>query len=533
MTLSISNLKLYPDADESSLKTQAARTLIIPENAINGLRIVRMSLDARKKHDIHQICTVEVTLADADEKRILKNLPACVATVQHETRRELKAGIMPLDTPIMVIGMGPAGLFAAYTLARCGYRPIIIERGRSVDERRADVERFMEHGKLDPCSNIMFGEGGAGTFSDGKLTTRIKDERASEVIELLARFGAPPEITVLAKPHIGTDRLITTIRNMRHEIVRLGGDVRFTTRLCNIETSDGSLNAIELEHNGIREKLPCRVCVLATGQGARDTYAMLQGQNMLLAPKAFAVGVRIEHPRDVIDSAQFGMLAGHPRLGAAEYHLADKAGERGVYTFCMCPGGVVVPSSSDNGQVVTNGMSCFARNGINSNAAIVVQVDERDFGTDALAGMRFQQGLEERAYAAGGGGFIAPAQRVEDFLSARGTRRFGGVTATYKPGVIAANLHDCLPEFVANGVAAGIKAFASRLHGFDLPDAVLCAVESRTSAPVRIMRGESGEAVRAKGLYPVGEGAGYAGGIVSAAVDGMRAAERIIETYRP
>lgn len=533
MSISIRDIKLSINEQESSLGRITAKTLGVPENAIKGYRIKRISLDARKKNDISFIYTLEADLAPGDEAKLVKRLPM-VELVREIGPEEPVQGSAPLNKPIVVVGLGPGGLFAAYTLARYGYAPIVIERGENIESRTASVEKFWAGGGLNTESNPMFGEGGAGAFSDGKLTTRIKDPRAHRVIDILAEHGAPERIRLLAKPHIGTDMLVKTVRNIREDIVRMGGQVRFSTRLTGIEKDgDGSISAVQVEHNGCAELIPCCACVLAIGQGARDTYRMLMDAGMELVPKAFAVGVRIEHPRELIDRSQYGEFAGHPRLGAAEYHLADKAGDRGVYTFCMCPGGVVVASSSGKEQVVTNGMSRYARDGENSNAAVVVQVDSRDYPAGPLGGMEFQQQLERAAFFAGGGDFTAPAERVGDFLNRRAPGAFDGVKPTYRPGVCKSDLYGCLPDFVAEGVRRGIAAFGRRLKGFDMDDAVITAVESRTSSPVRIVRGSDGCAARMKGLYPVGEGAGYAGGIVSAAVDGMQAAERIMALYSP
>ncbi len=533
MAISIRDIKLSINEQESSLGKITAKTLGIPENAIKGYRIKRISLDARKKNDISFIYTLEADLAPADEVRLIKRLPM-VERAQTLSTEEPQMGSAPLDKPVVVAGLGPGGLFAAYTLAKYGYAPIVIERGEDIDSRTASVEKFWAGGGLNTQSNPMFGEGGAGAFSDGKLTTRIKDPRAHRVIDILAAHGAPERIRQLAKPHIGTDMLVKTVRSIREDIVSMGGQVRFSTQLTGLlKNDDGSIAAVQVEHAGGTETIPCCACVLAIGQGARDTYNMLLDAGMELVPKAFAVGVRIEHPRELIDRSQYGEFAGHPRLGAAEYHLADRAGDRGVYTFCMCPGGVVVASSSGEEQVVTNGMSRYARDEENSNAAVVVQVDSRDYPQGPLGGMLFQQQLERAAFFAGGGDFTAPAERVGDFLRGRAPGQFGDVKPTYRPGVCRSDLYKCLPDFVAEGVKQGISAFGRRLRGFDMDDAVITAVESRTSSPVRIVRGADGCATRMNGLYPVGEGAGYAGGIVSAAVDGMQAAERIMALYRP
>ena len=534
MAVSIRDIKLSINEQESSLGRITAKTLGIPESAIQSYTIKRISLDARKKNDISFIYALEAVLSPSDEAKLIKR-SGIVERAEQMGERELETGDRPLSKPVVVVGLGPGGLFAAYTLAKYGYKPIVIERGEDIDQRTASVEKFWAGGGLNCESNPMFGEGGAGAFSDGKLTTRIKDPRAHTVVDILADHGAPERIRVMAKPHIGTDLLVKTVKSIREDIVRMGGEVRFSTCLRGIDKNDdGSIAAVRVEHNGISEIIPCCACVLAIGQGARDTYQMLHDIGLELTPKAFAVGVRIEHPRELIDRSQYGEFAGHPRLGAAEYHLADKSGDRGVYTFCMCPGGVVVASSSGEEQVVTNGMSRYARDEENSNAAVVVQVDSRDYPAGPLGGMLFQQQLERAAFFAGGGDFTAPAERVGDFLRGNKPGPFGDVKPTYRPGVCRNDLYKCLPDFVAEGVKQGISAFGRRLKGFDMDDAVITAVESRTSSPVRIMRdGSAGCATRMAGLYPVGEGAGYAGGIVSAAVDGMQAAERIIAIYKP
>lgn len=511
----------------------AARALAIPEGAIRGLLVKKISLDARKKNDICFLYSMELTLCPGDEARLIKKRVAQPALGEEE--RTVKTGTLPRSAPVIVAGLGPAGLFAGYMLAKYGYHPIILERGKEGCRRKADVERFWAGGPLNEESNVMFGEGGAGAFSDGKLTTRIKDPRSREVVELLARFGAPEEIRVMAKPHIGTDRLIATVERIRREIVAMGGEVRFETKLTGVEAKDGAICAIKAAggSTGAEEKIPCQALILAIGQGAVDTYEMLLSAGVELVPKPFAAGVRIEHPRAMIDMAQYGAHMGHPRLGAAEYHFATDSGGRGVYTFCMCPGGVVVASSSSREEVVVNGMSYYARNGENSNAAVVVQVDSRDYGTGPLAGLRFRRELEQKAFFAGGANYRAPASMVGDFIKDRKPAGFGGVTPTYRPGVTPKELREVLPDFMAEGIKQGVLAFGKKLKGFDGEDAVITAVESRTSAPVRILRDAEGEATRMKGLYPVGEGAGYAGGIVSAAVDGMHAAERIISRYQP
>ena len=532
MSIIINRIKLPLTEDESSLCFHAARTLGVNKDAIRSVIVRRVSLDARKKNDICHEYTVEVTLSKADEARAIAK--GAAAAAPEEKPFEPKLGSIRTGAPVIVAGLGPAGLFAAYTLARFGYRPLVIERGKPSEERRTDVERFWSTGRLDYSSNAMFGEGGAGAFSDGKLTTRIKDPLSADVMKTLVRFGAPGEIEAMAKPHIGTDRLTAIVSDIRRECVRLGAEVRFQTSLTGFETKDGKLAAVRVSaHDGREERIECAALILATGQNADDTYRMLFGGGLTMQAKPFAAGVRIEHPREFIDRSQFGAAAGNPRLGAAEYHFADRSGDRGVYTFCMCPGGRVVACSNDEGRVIVNGMSEYARADENSNAAIVVQVDERDFPAGPLGGLDFREKLERAAFAAGGGDYCAPACTVGAMLKNRKQSAWGDVRPSYRPGVKICTLSAVLPDFMTNGVKDGIRAFGLKLKGFDMDDAVLCAVESRTSAPVRILRDEMGEAPGAKGLYPCGEGAGYAGGIVSAAVDGMRTAEHVMAVFAP
>lgn len=530
MRLTATNLSLPFNASDGALKLLLAGELRLSPDDIENMRIVRRSLDARDKGDIRFIYNVVFDVTTEQARRIaaleLKN----VGSLPEHGSEPLIIGDKPQDAPIIIVGLGPGGLFAAYELARHGYKVIVIERGRPISERTNDVHSFFETGRLNVNSNIMFGEGGAGAFSDGKLTTRIKDSRADDVIKTLIGFGADESIAIEAKPHIGTDVLSKVIANMRQKLENMGVDIRFSACMTDFSSVDGRITSVTINH---QEKIPCCAAVLAIGQAARDTYRLLAARGVELVKKPFAVGVRIEHPQDFINRSQFGSYAGHPRLGAAEYRLTGKYGERGVYTFCMCPGGVVVASSSAENEVVTNGMSYHARDGRNANSAIIVQVNPSDFGPDPLAGVLFQEKIENAAFRLGGGNYCAPAMRVGDFLTGRKPTGFGGVAPSYRPGVVPADISRCFPKTIAKGIEEGIHTFARRVRGFDMYDAVLTAVESRSSAPVRISRTETGEATRLKGLYPVGEGAGYAGGIVSAAVDGIRAAERIIAIYKP
>ncbi len=530
MKLTATNLDLPFNADESALRLLIGSATRLPAESIEGMRVVRRSLDARDKNDIRFIYTAEFEIADKDYGRYSGRFAKTVSKAPEKPVIAAEVGETPQPAPVVVVGAGPAGLFAAHTLAERGYKVVLIERGRPIEERGRDVERFHSGGPLDTESNIMFGEGGAGTFSDGKLTTRIKDRRAETVVETLVKYGAPERIAADAKPHVGTDVLRTVVHNIRAAIEEAGGEVRFGAKLTDFCEKDGRITAAIVNGD---EKIPCCAVVLALGQAARDTYRMLYDRGLEIAAKPFAVGVRIEHPQSFIDRSQFGKFAGHPRLGAAEYRLTAKSGSRGVYTFCMCPGGFVVASSSNEGEVVTNGMSYAARDGANANSGVIVQVNPSDLGGAPFCGVEFQEKLERAAFRLGGGDYSAPAERVADFLAGDAPRPFAAVTPTYRPQAVPRDLRKCLPGTIRRGIAEGITAFARQIKGFDMGDAVLTAVESRTSAPVRIMRGESGEATRLKGLYPVGEGAGYAGGIVSAAVDGMKAAERIIAEYRP
>ncbi len=529
----IPNLRRSLDSDDTLFLTEVSSQTGLSVRDIRHLRIVRQALDARRKQDIHFVVHAELTLPSAVADRLLSRQALGAEPVPERESRALIPGNRPLNGRIVIAGLGPAGLFAAWTLASAGYRPLVIERGRPIGERAADVETAFLTGQVNPESNVAFGEGGAGTFSDGKLTSRSKDPRVGDVLDILIACGAPPEIGVSAKPHIGTDRLREVVSDMRQKIEARGGEIRFSTRLTGVSMKNGHIDAVRLSHGGCEECVPCDALILSIGQAARDTYRYLEEAGFAMAPKALAVGVRVEHPQTLINKAQYGDFWEHPRLGAAEYRLTGKSGGRGVYTFCMCPGGSVIAAASDRDQVVVNGMSSFARDGKNANSAVVVQVTPDDFGYGALDGVRYQQEWEHRAFLLGGGDGRAPACRVEDFQHDRATTRFGRVQPTYLPGVRGARLSECLPDYITHALRVGLAGFARQLCGFELPDAVLTAIESRTSAPLRILRGEDMQSVSHPGVYPVGEGAGYAGGIVSAAVDGMRAAEMAVSSFAP
>ncbi len=534
-TIYLKNLRRELDATDESFAASCCAKLGVARDALTRVRIVRQSLDARKKQDIFYCIHAELTLTDAAAKRVLKNQKLGAEPVKPAQAEMPSFGSKPQDGRILVVGLGPAGLFAAWTLAKFGYHPLVIERGRPMDERVKDVERYWS-GRIpepDPDSNVAFGEGGAGTFSDGKLTTRIRDPHIDGVLQTLIDCGAPEEIGYLAKPHIGTDRLRETVKALRARIIEAGGEVRFSTTLSDLRTTDGQVTHALLRQGDRQTWERCSALILAIGHGARDTARMLYDKGVSMAPKAFAIGVRAEHPQSLINESQYGPMANHPRLGAAEYRLTARSGERGVYTFCMCPGGQVVASASGAEQVVVNGMSNFARDGVNANAAVVVQISPEDFGPHPLDGLRYLDRLERDTFVLGGADGCAPASTVGAFLRDEISGSSRSVSPTYRPGVRYTRLSECLPDFAAAGIREGLLAFGRQLKGYDMEDAILTAVESRTSSPLRILRDEGMQSVSHPGLYPVGEGAGYAGGIVSAAVDGVKAAEAVMRIFAP
>lgn len=492
--------------------------------------VYKKSVDARKKDDIRFVCTV-MAKTDAVLSRAQTDMIADAGFRPYDDRlEEVPSGNERLNARPLVVGGGPAGMFCALMLAERGYAPLLIERGGTVAERAAAYERFCREGVLDTVSNIQFGAGGAGTFSDGKLTTRINDTRCTYVLERLRGFGAPEDVTVKAKPHIGTDKLRTVVENLYKRITEAGGSILLGCRLDGLRRNgDGTLTAVTRMGD-----IACGCAVLATGHSARDTYDMLSASGYTLIPKPFSVGVRIEHLRADIDRALYGKLAGDPSLGAAEYNFSDTTG-RGVYTFCMCPGGEVIAAATEEGGVVVNGMSRHARDGANSNSAIAVTVNCSDYGNTVKNAIEYQRQLERSAFTAGGGGFLAPVQTVGDFLGGTCGHEPTKVQPSYMGGgkYRVADLSSVFPAYITNELKKGIISFGKRLHGFDSPTAVLTGVETRTSSPVRILRGERLTAEGNDLIYPCGEGAGYAGGITSAAVDGVRVAESIIGRFCP
>ena len=529
--LRIDNIKLNPGASMAELSAEAARLLKIKEKELLSLHILRRSVDARE--DVCMVYTVEAQVKDEESvlKRCRNN-----KRISRAVRKPgflLPAPMAALDIPPVVVGAGPAGLFAALVLAKCGLRPILLERGRPVEQRKADVERFWSTGELDTASNVQFGEGGAGAFSDGKLNTGTKDIRHRFILEQLVSCGAPEDILIDAKPHVGTDYLHISLKNLRQKLLSLGTDIRFESRLADITVENSQLTAITIDGPEGAYTLPCRHLVLCPGHSARDTFEMLYNRGVPMEAKPFAVGVRIEQKQADCDAAQYKQYAGHPGLPASTYKLScHLSNGRSAFSFCVCPGGEVVAAASEEHRVVTNGMSEFARDKENINGALLVNVTPEDFGSDSpLAGIVFQRKLEEASYQLGGGEYRAPAQRVEDFLAKRPSTAAGRVQPSYRPAVTWCNLWDCLPPFVAETMAEALPVLGRKLRGYDDPDAVLTAVESRSSSPVRIPRDETYQSA-VRGLFPCGEGAGYAGGILSAAADGMRCAEHIYEQLR-
>ena len=527
--LRLSEIKLPLAHSENELATAILARLAIPAEQLISYLVFKRGVDARKKNHILYSYTLDVTVSD--EAAVL----ACFNNDPHtklapDTSYHFVAHApQGLNERPIVIGMGPAGLFAGLLLAQMGFRPLILERGKAVRERTQDTWGLWRKGVLNPESNVQFGEGGAGTFSDGKLYSQIKDPRflSRKVLDEFVKAGAPDEILYESHPHIGTFKLVGMVEKMRASIQALGGEIRFQSRVTDIVLDDGQVQGVVLDSG---EQLTTKHLVLAIGHSARDTFEMIHKRGIYIEAKPFSIGFRIEHPQTLIDRARYGGNAGNPQLGAADYKLVYHASNgRSVYSFCMCPGGTVVAATSEPGRVVTNGMSQYSRNERNANAGIVVGITpEVDYPGDPLAGMEFQRRWESRAYELGGATYQAPGQLVGDFLAGRPSTQFGAVQPSYTPGVHLTDLATALPDYAIAAIREALPAFAKQIHGFDMADAVLTGVETRTSSPIRIKRNKDDyQSINTEGLYPTGEGAGYAGGILSAAVDGIEVAEAV------
>ncbi|MDE5990190.1 MAG: FAD-dependent oxidoreductase [Clostridia bacterium] len=506
------------------LERELAKSLRISPSEVESYKIIKKSIDSRDKRRIHYVLSVGVELR-AEGKYLVRNKKATVYESPISSLDEIVPKVKASDKPPVIIGAGPAGLFAGLTLAKAGFKPIIIERGKCVEERTKSIEKFVSECVLDTQSNVQFGEGGAGTFSDGKLNTGTGSDKINVVLGEFVNYGAPEQIVYEAKPHIGTDKLVNVVKNIREDIIAMGGSVFFDSLLVDIDVKDGVLKSVTVKN---KDKglwtIDCDHCILAIGHSARDTFEMLSSK-VLMKAKPFSIGARIEHLQESINRAQYGDTVGLP---PANYSLsAHLDNGRSCYTFCMCPGGYVMPATSEENAVVTNGMSYFSRDGRNANSALLVGVDPKDFGSDnVLAGVEFQRKYERLAYSLTGA-YKAPCQRFQDLIEGRATQRAGEIKPTYPIGVEFADLRECLPDYVTDSIGEAIKVFDRKLRGFADPDALLTGVETRSSSPVRILRDEKGHS-SVRGLMPCGEGAGYAGGITSASVDGINVALKLI-----
>jgi uncharacterized FAD-dependent dehydrogenase len=536
--LRLNEIKLPLDHHADALQAAVIERLGIDAAELRELQVVKRSYDARNKDNIFLIYQLDVQLPDAVEQRVLQT--SASDRVARSPDREYRfVAQAPADFPTaqqqrpIVVGFGPCGILAALLLAQMGLKPIVLERGQAVRQRTQDTWGLWRRRELNTESNVQFGEGGAGTFSDGKLYSQVKDRRhlGRKVLTEFVKAGAPEEILYLSKPHIGTFKLVTMVEKLRAEIIRLGGEVRFgekVTALLREESTDGSGHVSGLiTSNG--ETLHSRHIILAIGHSARDTFQSLLDQGVYIEAKPFSIGFRIEHPQSVIDRARFGNFAGHPILGAADYKLVHHCKNgRSVYSFCMCPGGTVVAATSEEGRVVTNGMSQYSRNERNANSAIVVGINpEQDYPGHVLAGVDLQRRLEELAYTMGGENYNAPAQLVGDFLRFQPSTQLGSVQPSYKPGITLTDLSNALPDYATAAIREALPVFDNQIKGFAMPDAVLTGIETRSSSPICIKRGEDFQSINTPGLYPAGEGAGYAGGILSAAIDGIKVAEAV------
>lgn len=530
MSIRINNIKINLDSHIDILKKEASKKLKISMDSIRDIRILKESIDARKK-DIKLCYHVEVD-CENEEKILRKVASNDILKGKSKENINIEYGNEKLDKRPIIVGSGPCGMFTALVLAENGYKPILIEQGDEAKKRKEKIDFFYKTGILDVDSNVQFGEGGAGTFSDGKLTTRIKDPRCSFVLKSFVESGAPSEIIYSGKPHIGTDILIDVVENIRNKIISLGGTVIFSTKLTDIIAKNGAINSIKINDG---EEIETKILILAIGHSSRNTYKMLFDKGLDLKQKSFAIGARIEHLQSMIDENQYGEYANHPKLKSAEYRLTykSKLTNRPCYSFCMCPGGIVVAASSEENKLVVNGMSEYKRDKENANSAIVVGVTPEDFKSNhPLAGIEYQQHYESLAYKIGGGDYKAPVQLVEDFIKDRNSNTFKDVSPSYTKETSFNELKNCLPDYVIDTMKESLIEFNKKIKGFS-ESGILTGIETRTSAPVTIDRDENLESQNIRGVYPAGEGAGYAGGIMSAAVDGIKVAEKIMQKYRP
>lgn len=521
--LKINNIKIRKDITDYEVFEIAIQKHAIQKEDILDWHIARKSIDARKKDDVHYIYSLDIHVKDENKyKKLEKVKKSEIPNIKIKNN---------LTTRPVIVGAGPAGLFASLILIENNIQPIIIEQGQPVEERKKSVDNFLKTGKLNISSNVQFGEGGAGTFSDGKLTTGISSPFCKKVLEEFVHFGAPKQILYLSKPHIGTDNLIHIIKNMREYIISKGGTFLFNTKVIDFEIENHQIVSLRTIHNRIKETIVTNNVILAIGHSSRDTFETLYAKGISMEAKNFSVGVRIEHLQEWINQAQYGTIT-KLNLPPAEYKLAYHSNNgRSCYTFCMCPGGVVMASSSEDDTIVTNGMSNFLRDGQNANSALLVNITPEDFKSNSpLAGIYFQKALEEKAFILGGSNYFAPVQRVEDFLKNQKSEFLGEVKPSYQPGFTLSNLNEILPNFVADTLQQGIQFFDTKLHGFAHPDSILTGLETRSSSPVKIMRNEKLTS-NIDGIYPCGEGAGYAGGIMSAAIDGIKCAIALLENY--
>lgn len=525
----INEIKLSLDEEEELLAEKAAKVLKINKKYIKSYTIYKKSVDARKKDDVHFTYSLDVIIT-LDEEQITRKCKSNKVNIVKPYVYTLPENKRVSSFRPVVVGFGPAGMFAGLILALSGLKPIILERGKAVEERTKDVDLFWQTGKLNEESNVQFGEGGAGTFSDGKLTTGIKSPFIRKILEELCEAGAPEEILYSSKPHIGTDRLVEVVKNIRKKIEKLGGEVRLECRLEKLIVANGFVHGVTYTHKGEKIDLETDSVIMAIGHSARDTVEMLYNMGVEIMQKPFSVGARIEHPQSLINKAQYGKFAGHKKLGAADYKLACHGlHERGAYTFCMCPGGTVVNAASEKEGVIVNGMSSLARDGENANSALLVGIEPKDFPSDhPLAGIYYQREIENTAFKLAGSNYKAPAQLVGDFLKGIESKELGNVQPTCPTGVTMTNLDLCLPEKVSATMKSAIVEMDKKLNGFNLYDAVLTAPETRSSSSVRILRDDLLQC-NIRGVYPCGEGAGYAGGIISAAVDGVKCAHAVLD----